>query len=444
MLAACPFPANHGTPGSIREMAEAIAAEGHEVHVVAYHIGEPAPLRGPVLHRIPRWTRESDVVVGPTVRRPLYDFQMVFKTLAVIRRHRPDLIHAHNYEAGLVGWLCRLATGVPVLYSGHTTMGSELASYGVIRPQWAATALAKLLDAVLPRLMDRCLPHSTNLRHFFHRRGLRRQTEPIVNFGIDVDWVSRGDGRDLRRRHGLGVGPVVLYTGVLDRFQRMDLLLEAVGHLRRYEPEAKLLVVSTIPQAGHVAAVRRRAEEFGVAEAVVITDPQPLTSVRDYLQVGDVAVVPRPEAPGFPIKLLNYMAASRPCVLFASSASQGLRHRDNVYLAAPDTGEALGEALRDVLRDGELRRRLAQNGHRFVRDHHDRRAIARQVCASYFRTLREAGRLASICERQPASATALAHQAEPVGVAREEGGPLESLPGLEWPVLPRKTPCTIS
>src|SRR5215831_1420107 len=30
-LAACPFPANHGTPGSIREMAEAIADRGHEV-----------------------------------------------------------------------------------------------------------------------------------------------------------------------------------------------------------------------------------------------------------------------------------------------------------------------------------------------------------------------------------------------------------------------------
>ena len=43
MLAACPFPANHGTPGSIRELAEATADRGHEVHVVTYHFGENLP-----------------------------------------------------------------------------------------------------------------------------------------------------------------------------------------------------------------------------------------------------------------------------------------------------------------------------------------------------------------------------------------------------------------
>src|SRR3954467_9962399 len=81
MLAACPFPANHGTPGSIREMAEAVSDLGHDVHIVTYHFGEDIPLRGPQLHRVPALLGESKVVVGPTVRRPLYDLQMVFKTL---------------------------------------------------------------------------------------------------------------------------------------------------------------------------------------------------------------------------------------------------------------------------------------------------------------------------------------------------------------------------
>src|SRR5947208_3318527 len=55
MLAACPFPANHGTPGSIREMAEAITELGHEVHIVTYHFGEDIPVRGPRVHRIAPW-----------------------------------------------------------------------------------------------------------------------------------------------------------------------------------------------------------------------------------------------------------------------------------------------------------------------------------------------------------------------------------------------------
>lgn len=391
-LAACPFPANHGTPGSIREMAEAVAELGHEVHVVTYHIGENIPLRGLHLHRITPLTGESAVVVGPTSRRPLYDLQMVFTALRVIREHRPHLLHAHGYEAALVAWLCRLATGVPVVYSGHNTMGDELASYDFIRPRWLADGLARVLDGLVPRVGDRCLPHSANIARFLKGMGLARRCEPVVNFGIDPSLMAGGDGAAARTRHGLGAGPVVLYAGVMDEFQRIDLLLEAFARVAAAEPAARMLFVVTIPQEAHLARIRRRAAELDLSGRVIFTDPQPLHEVKHLLAACDVAVVPRPHAPGFPIKLLNYMAARRPCVLFASSASHGLVHRQNVLLAKPDTGAALGDGILEVLRDAALRERLARNGQRFVREKHDRRAIARRLVAAYRRTLEQTGR----------------------------------------------------
>jgi len=390
MLAACPFPANHGTPGSIREMAESIAERGHDVHIVTYHFGEDIPVCGPKLHRIKALLRESSIIVGPTVRRPLYDLQMVFKTLEVIHRHRPAVLHAHGYEAALAAWLCRIVSGVPVVYSGHNTMADELPSYNFFRPRWVAVALAKFLDAFVPRRADRCLPHSENIAAFFRREKLQDRMEPIINFGIDVKQVIRGDGASVRARFGLGRGPVIAYTGVMNEFQRLDLLLEAmvtvVGHL----PTAKLFIVATIPNAKFVEQFQQRAAELGIADHVVMTKPQRFDSVQELLAACDVTVVPRPQAPGFPIKLLNYMVVEKPCVLFASSAS-GLAHRENVFLAAPDTSAALAEALLDVLGDAELRRRLATGGYRFVCENHDRRLTARQLYNVYIRTLVDTG-----------------------------------------------------
>lgn len=388
MLAACPFPASHGTPGSIREMAEAITELGHEVHLVAYHFGEDIPVKGPRLHRITPRLRESAVVVGPTIRKPFYDLQMIFKTLEVIRTHRPQLIHAHGYEAALAAWVCRRLTGLPMVYSGHNTMGDELASYRFIRPRWLAVALARCLDAWVPRTADRCLPHSSNIARFFLEQGLAARTEPVVNFGIDLTDASPGDGAAVRARHGLGDDPVMVYAGVLDGFQRLDLLLGALVRVVKAQSRTKLLVVGTIPQPDHLERLRQQAKELGVANHLVTTAVQPLAAVPDFLAAADVAVVPRPSAPGFPIKLLNYWAARKPCVLFASSATKGLVHGDNAYLAAPDTAEALGQAILEVLRDPELSRRLARNGHHYLRANHDRRLIARQVCAAYARTLR--------------------------------------------------------
>ena len=386
VLAACPFPANHGTPGSIREIAEAMAERGHDVRVVTYHIGQDIPLAGVILHRITPLTGESAVVVGPTLRRPLYDLQMVFQAVKVIRQHKIDIIHAHGYEAALAAWCCKRLTGVPVVYSGHNTMGDELPSYDFIRPRILAKGLARLLDVVVPRIGNRCVPHSSNIERFFQSLGLAKRTVPVVNFGIDIEHVSQGDGTAIRERYGLNGGPVILYAGVTDSFQRIDLLLEALKQLLFYEPEAKLLMVTTIHQPHHLKRVEAIAQRLGIAKHVVFTEVQPLTAIPNFLQACDVAVVPRPGASGFPIKLLNYMAARRPCVLFASSSSRLVHGRD-AFLVSPDTSMALAEGLLQVLRDDELRRTLAEGGFEFVCTHHDRRATAQQLCATYMKLL---------------------------------------------------------
>jgi glycosyltransferase involved in cell wall biosynthesis len=282
---------------------------------------------------------------------------------------------------------------LPVIYSAHNTMGDELASYRFIRPRVLADLLARILDGFVPRIGNRCLPHSGNIERFLHGMGLRQRSEPVVNFGIDVEAMAQGDGAAIRRAYGLVGAPVIVYAGVLDQFQRLDLLFEALAKLLPHQPHAKLLLVVTIPHEGHIQRLRQMAQELGVTKSLIITNSQPLAEVRHHLAAGDVAVVPRPAAPGFPIKLLNYMAAKRPCVLFASSASYGLTHRQTAYLVAPDSGAALGQGILELLSDANLRERLAQAGYAYVRENHNRRVIAQRVCAAYSRTLRAAAPL---------------------------------------------------
>src|SRR6185369_1604071 len=111
---------------------------------------------------------------------------------------------------------------------------------------------------------------------------------------------------------------------------------------------------------------------------------------------------PRPGAPGFPIKLLNYMAARKPCLLYASSASR-LTHRGNAFLVEPDTSEALAEAIVELLKDDRLRETLAEGGHQFVRAHHDRRLTAMRLVGTYLRTVNRV-RLAGRRAARPVSA----------------------------------------
>lgn len=401
VLAACPFPANHGTPGSIRELAEATAERGHEVHVVSYHMGDNLPLHGVHHHRIPDWTGERRVVVGPTRRRPLYDFQMIFTALKVIRKYKLDLMHAHGYEAALVGGCVRPMARRPVLYSAHNCMSDELASYDFFHSRKLANGLAWFLDNTVPRIGNRCLPHSTNLQEFLLSKGLAGRAEPVLNFGIDVEKLPNVERKAFRDQIGLSDDPIILYSGVIDRFQRLDLLLQAMRHVLQRVPRAKLLIFSTIQHPKHEKALWDEATRLGIEKSVILRVPSDMEKGRKLISLCDIAVVPRPAAPGFPIKLLNYMAASRPCVMFASSASR-VQHGEHVWLAAKDTSESLGDSIVTLLKNRQLRNRVAEGGHRFVCEHHDRRIVAGNLCDAYIRMLQGTRRWKQVVKREKA------------------------------------------
>jgi glycosyltransferase involved in cell wall biosynthesis len=323
---------------------------------------------------------------------------MVFKTIEVVRKYGCDLMHAHGYEAALAAGCARPIVRRPILYSAHNRMGDELASYGFFKSKRFANSLAWMLDRTVPRLGNRCLPHSVNLQEFLRERGLDKRMEPVLNFGIDFDNHPRGNRERLRRECGLGNEPVVLYSGVIDQFQRLDLLLDAMTHVLKRMPRAKLIILANVHNAKYEAAIRDEAERLGISHSVLLRAPSDMEMGLRLLSICDVAVVPRPRAPGFPIKLLNYMAAQRACVMFASSAS-ALAHGENVWLAAEDTSQSLGMAITRVLRSPSLRSRLAAGGHEFVRARHDRRAVAAQLAQAYCETLKPTRRWKQIAAR---------------------------------------------
>ena len=50
MLVPCPFPANHGTPGAIRELCGALGERGHKVEIVTYPLCEESiPVDGAIV-----------------------------------------------------------------------------------------------------------------------------------------------------------------------------------------------------------------------------------------------------------------------------------------------------------------------------------------------------------------------------------------------------------
>lgn len=383
MVAACPFPANHGSPASIREMSEALVRLGHEVHVVTYPTQEDIPVEGVQIQRVNvPFMKRGTVKVGPSYEKFLFDPLMVIKLWWVIRKYKIDVIHAHNYEGALVGWLAKLFTGRPMLYNAVNSMADELPTYNFIKPKKFAVWLGKFLDALVPHTGDFVTVVSDALKDFLLFKHVSEEKLKVVPAGVNLNMFADGDGDRIRVRHGLVGKPVVMYTGTLEQFQRIDYLLQAMQQVNRTLPDAVLLFVGNIPHKANQDLYSAMSKELGIEARVIFVNAVPLSELSDYLAAADVTVVPRPDCPGHPVKLLNYMAAGKATVSFEGGA-KGLHHMFNGYLVKDHDSMALGRGIAILLERPDWRQTLCQNALNTIQGNFDWDTLAKGILIIY-------------------------------------------------------------
>jgi 1,2-diacylglycerol 3-alpha-glucosyltransferase len=332
LVIAGPYPAFRGSQVLVHQLASGLESRGHEVRLVSY---------GPDAAELP----------GPHAARLLRDAALVLHLWRTVRRDPVDVIHAHNYEAAIAGLLVARVTGRPLVYHGHNALAHELPTY--FRGRLArrlAGRLGRLLDAEVPRRADFCIAVSPELGDMLRARGVAEDGLACI--------APAGRPEDL------GPAPAspppsgrVCYAGNLDGYQNLDFLLRVFASVRLRVPAARLVLVT------HGDAAARLGTEPGVE----IVAARSYDEVRACLALADLTVCPRAERSGFPMKLLNYMAAGKAIVASAGSA-KGLRDGVTARVVPDGDEHAFATAVVELLGDAAARTRLGAAARRVVED----------------------------------------------------------------------------
>jgi len=379
MVAACPFPANYGSPGAIRELCETLSEMGHNVHIVTYPEGENLSVGSARLHRVSYWRKSAaGAQVGPSGNKLLIDFLLVIKLCQVIWTEKLEIIHAHNYEGGLAGTFAKFFTGKSLIYNAVNLMSDELHTYGFIKPAFLAKWVAAVLDWFVPIFPNHIIVLTQQLYDWFLARGVSKERLSVIPLGVDPRLFAKADPEPFRLKYGVGSRPVVMYTGINNAFQRVDLLLQAFKVVLEAEPSALLMIVSPLANEPNFPANLALAQSLGIADNVLFIGPHELEELPSYLALATVTVVPRPECPGHPVKLLNYMMAAKPIVCFAASA-KGVTHLHDALIVPDHNWETMGKAILTILRDPVLAKRLGANAQETVLNNFDWRILAKKI-----------------------------------------------------------------
>lgn len=362
MVAPQPFFRPRGTPFSVLHRIRALVRLGHSVELVTYPFGDTPKLPGLVIHRSGRPLGVRDVGVGPSIAKLLLDGPLFLAAYRVARQGGFGLLHTHE-EAGVLGARLSRSLGLPHLYDMHSSLPQQFSNFQ--RFTWSpAAAIFRRLERYILAGADGVIAICPELHEHVLASGYPGPVALIENtFDFEASPVTEGDVRALRERHGLGDGPVVVYTGTLEAYQGLDLLIAAAGEVGRIVPGVRFLVVGGTRAQGE--ALRRLAAAHSVQHSLVCVPAVPPEEVPRYQRLADVLVTTRAGGMNTPLKIYQYLRAGKPIVATdVRSHTQVLG--PNCAELVPPSPPGVAAGLVRVLTDPAYARGVAEGARRLV------------------------------------------------------------------------------
>jgi len=377
MVAPQPFFRARGTPFSVLHRIRALIAEGHKVDLVTYPFGEDIAMPGLRIVRCWRPPGVSDVRIGPSIGKLVLDAPLYLTTTRMLRRNTYDVLHSHEEAAFFCVRLARRYNLLHV-YDMHSSLPQQLANFSSynLKPiqavfGWLERRVLETchgVTTICPDLATVAVPYCDDKPHAM-----------IENTADDAQVFGDDDGKP-RVSYELEDKTIILYTGTLETYQGIDLLLRAYAPLCDDYPQVHLLLAGGSP--AQVEKYRDMADTLGIAQRVTFVGSVHPASIQQLLEAANILISPRCRGTNTPLKIYGYLRSAKPII--ATDLATHTQVLDNTIaeLVAP-TEEGLGEGMRRLLDDPSHAASLAAAaGARAAADYSDDDYLAR-VAAFY-------------------------------------------------------------
>ena len=386
ILILCPHFAPDVAPTGevMTSIADALAARGHELHIVTslpwYREHAVEKGWGGRLWRTERtsWGRTTRLHPFPTDKTNIPARAVAFAgftglaTVAgLLQRRRPDVVMVMSppLPLGVSGWLAAASRRAPFVFNIQDVFPDVAVELGAITDR-RVIAVASWLERFLYRRADAVTVLSEDLRDNVAAklRGHRPERVHVIPNFVDTDRIRPSERENsYRAEYGLTGRTVVMYAGNVGLSQSLDLVVEAA---RRNRDRDDLAFV--INGGGSALEGLRRSAE-GIANLHFVP-MQPRERLPEVLAAADLHLVPLRAGlarSSVPSKLYSILAAGRPVL---ASVDAGTEVATTIERAGagisvpPEDPDAFCSALDSLLADPAGMARIGAAGRSFVED----------------------------------------------------------------------------
>ena len=322
-----------------KNLAEALAKNGHESHVVTSML--PSTKRYDEINGV----RVHRVKVPKRGTRYYFTFLSVPKVLSMARQ--VDLIQTTTFNAAFPAWLASKLLRKKCVITVHEVWRDMwISSSGM---NWLSARLHRFLEKVVVCLpFDRIICVSKYTRDCLKSLGVRDKRMEVIYNGINNNlFMPKERDGGVREKINLCDSEFVyLYYGRPGLYKGVEYLVQAVPLTSERIPNSKLLLILANDPRDRYENIKKMIKDLKIEDRVILLDSVLRTELPHYIAASDCIVVPS-LSEGFGFSAAEACALGKP-VVASNVASLPEVVSGKYVLVEPRNPDAIAEGVEKV------------------------------------------------------------------------------------------------
>jgi glycosyltransferase involved in cell wall biosynthesis len=281
--------------------------------------------------------------------------RIIFRLFSFFKKHKPDIVHCHLFEASIAGLTAAWLAGVKKrIYTRHySTLQHTYFKKGVKYDEWCnrrATHIVAVSEVVKRTLIE--------------MEGVSREKITIIHHGLKKNLFQNiNDARIEQIRNKYSIPSSLPVIGAISRYLHLKgvtYIIDSFAELLKSYPQAFLILANA--SGDYKPEVTKALKKIPAASYREIEFEEDLPALYRLFDVF-VHIPVDNHSEAFGQTYVEALAAGVPSVFTISGvAEEFIQNNENALVVDYKNSTQITEAIKKILGDEELRNRLIANG----------------------------------------------------------------------------------
>ncbi|MCR4286839.1 MAG: glycosyltransferase, partial [Deltaproteobacteria bacterium] len=300
-----------------------------------------------------------------------YDLSLPLKLIRTFRKHNINLVHTHGYKSNILAGMAARFCGIKTVKTEH---GRQESSRGFSGRRMSFNL--KLDRFITGLFVDEIVYVSKDIQSFYQKI-YRKPSQTVIYNGIKPIALSE-DGSVCLDRNFINIGIVGRIAEVKGHIH----LINAVKRL----PDLDRLRVLVFGEGPLKETLQNYCEKNGLSNKIIFMGFK--DNIHEYISQLDIFIMPSLHE-GLPYALLEAMFLRVPVIASnVGGIKEILENNVDSILIEPSNPEVMADAIRGLVENKDLRKRLKENAFKKVAEKFTIGKMASEYLRVYLRSFK--------------------------------------------------------